>query len=121
MSKGSIITLVVLIVALVGGMLVYKQVQRSRTEREAQAMPRAMLTQTAVYKNHGPYIDALLEEAHRDAFASSYRAGSLFSPSEWDEQVYLEAVIEHIAQRAAADGKQEILDNLPGVHGKPDG
>lgn len=119
MSKGSIIALVVAVAALLGGMFVWKGMQRSKAETEARAAPVQMLSMTKTYKENQAYIDGLLREGHDAAFAKAYVSGSLFSPSEWDEQVYVEAVMGFVVERVKADGKADLVKGLPGVHEKP--
>ncbi len=121
MSKGSIITLVVLVALIVGGMFVWKAIQRTNAETEALAAPLSLLAQSKVYKDHRDYLDGLLREAHGPSFATAYKPGSLFLPSEWDEQAYVESVFDFVAARAEADGKPDIIQGLPGVHKKPPG
>lgn len=121
MGKGSIITLVVLVALVVGGMFVWKGVQRSRTEAEAREAPRKLLAFSMVYKENRDYLDGLIREAHGAAFEKAYNPGSLFAPSEWDEQVYVEHVFDAVAARVLADGKPEMARDLPGVHEKPEG
>jgi hypothetical protein len=112
---------VVLVVCLFGGMFVYKRMQRSKAEADARAAVPQLLAMSAVYKDHRAYIDGLLNEGHRDAFAKAYRDGGLFAPSEYDEQVYVETIIAFIASRAKADGKPEFILGLPGTHKEPSG
>ncbi|MBL8746227.1 MAG: hypothetical protein JNK58_07730 [Phycisphaerae bacterium] len=119
MSKGSMITLAVLVALLVGGMVVWKGIQKSRAEAEARVAPVNLLQYSKVYKENREYLDGLLREAHAPSFAQAYKSGSLFTPSEWDEQVYVELVFDFLAERAKADGKPEIVPGLPGVHQKP--
>lgn len=121
MSKGSIITLIVVVVFLVGGLLSWKAVQRSRAEAEARQAPFTLLAHTKVYKENKEYLDRLIAEAHAPAFGACYKFGGLLSPSEWDEQAYIERVFDHVADRARADNKADIIPQLPGVHGKAPG
>jgi hypothetical protein len=121
MSRASLITLGVLVAAILGGMLVWKGVQRAAAERDAHEAVRLALDGTSARARFGEYIDRVVRETHAEAFAAAYDSGGLFSPSEWDEQRYIELIFERLASRAAAEGKADLIPLLPGVHGKPEG
>ncbi len=115
MSKGSLITLVALIALVVGGLFVWKSVQRAKAEAEAPSVPHQTLSATKMYRENKAYVDQLLKEAHAPAFAQAYKSGSLFAPSEWDEQRYLELVFDYIEARALKDNKPDVAQGLPAV------
>lgn len=107
------ITLFLLVAAVLGGMLYWKSVQRAEAEAEARESPAALFMHTLIYPPNREYLDALFREGHDEAFAKAYRSGSLFTPSEWDQQVYMAEIIEYVGRRAVADNRHDIAEALP--------
>lgn len=121
MSKGSIITLAVLVVLVLGGVFAWKQTQRSYAEKEAPRMVLDLLGPTKAYRDHKDYVDGLIRTNHDRAFREAYRSGGLVAQSVWDEQKYLELTIDFIRERATAEGKADLVEGLISVSGKPEG
>lgn len=115
MSKGSIITLVVLIVAVIVGLLVYKDRRAAATNQEARQGALDHLGQRASLAPHMDYINGLVDRFHEQAFAVAYVHGGLFAESEYDEQVYFEELWPLLRKAAREEGKSEIAEQLPGA------
>jgi len=116
MSKGSLITLAVLVVLILGGMLFYKQSQRQTAEKESLSALNQMLSVKSI-EPHRDYLQSIADKHHKEVFESSYVSGGLFAPSSFDEQKYIEDVWSRIREQLKAENKKEILFLLPGVEG----
>ena len=109
MSRASLISLVVLVCLLLGGMLVYKSVTRGRTSGTAQADALALVSGVNLVRDNRATIEGYVSAEHDAAFASAYTGGGLFAPSEFDEEVYLAALL------TGADGSELVLRCLAGL------
>ena len=116
MSKGSLITLAVLVVLILGGMFLYKQNQRSVAEQDGLKVLDQMLSVKSI-QPHREYLQGIAEKHHDAVFESSFESGGLFAPSVFDEQKYIEGIWSHICEQLTAEGKKDILFLLPGVEG----
>ncbi len=115
MSKGSIITLVVLVVAIVGGLLIYKDRRAAATNIEARAAATEYVQSRKVFNEHGEYIEGLIERFHDEAFEKAYVHGGLFATSEYDEHDYFEELWFLARRTAREEGRSEVADMLPGA------
>lgn len=120
MSKGSLITLAVLIVLVIGGALGFKTYKRSALNAEARQSADSLLRHNVVVQQNKEYVDGLMARFHPEAFAKAYTSGGLTGQAEYDEAVYLDELWTLIKRQAEADGKSELLIALPatgsGVH-----
>lgn len=115
MSKGSIITLVVLVVGVLGGFLGYKEYQKRQTSGKAAIDAKGLLGGRQ-YRENQAYIDGLIHRHHGEAFAAAFQQEHLFAPSEFDEQKYLEVLWKRVSESAIRDNKPEIADSLPSLN-----
>lgn len=115
MSKGSIITLVVLVVAILGGLLVYKDRRAAATHTEARQAALDFLGQRPILAEHREYTTGLVDRFHDQAFQVAYVHGGLFAASEYDEQVYFEELWPLMRKAARDEGRAEVAVLLPGA------
>ncbi len=115
MSKGSIITLVVLVVAILGGLLVYKDRRAAATHDEARLAALEFLGQRPTLVEHREYITGLVDRFHDQAFEVAYVHGGLFAASEYDEHVYFEELWPLMRKAAREEGRGEVAVLLPGA------
>lgn len=115
MSKGSLITLAVLVVLVLGGLLGYKAYQENKTRAEAREAAVGLLHGGKLFEANKDYVLKLIDGAHAEAFKATYRQGGLFAMSEFDEQLYLEALWSRVEAAAKADKREDILLVLPGI------
>jgi len=120
MSKGSLITLAVLVVLIVGGVLGFKTYKKSELGKEAQASAHSLVRHSVVVQQNKDYVFALMDRFHPEAFAKAYSSGGLTGGAEYDEEVYLDALWTRVKDQARQDGREELLIALPssgsGVH-----
>ena len=115
MSKGSIITLVVLVAAVFAGLLIYKDRRAAATDKEAREAALEFLGQRAALVEHEAYYTELVERLHDEAFGVAYIHGGLMAASEFDEQVYFEELWPRMRKAARDEGKPEVALLLPGA------
>jgi len=113
MSKGAWITLGVLVVAVLGGMGVYKFTQHQKFDDEARELARASIRNTVGLQEHAGYVGPLTVEYHPQAFEAGFDLGGLRSQASFDEEVYLDELWKLIEARARADGREDVVRVLP--------
>lgn len=116
MSKGSIITLVVLIIAIVGGLLIYKDRRTAAAHVEARSAAMEIVEPRPFFIANREYVEGLLDRFHDEAFEKAYVHGGLMAASEFDVQTYLENLWDLVNAQATADGRQEVADGFPAMH-----
>lgn len=120
MSKGSLITLAVLVVLVLGGALGFKAYKRDQLNAEARASAESLLKHNVVVQQHKDYVYPLIERFHEQAFAKAYTSGGLTGGAEYDEAAYIDELWTLIKAQAQADAKYELIPALPatgsGVH-----
>lgn len=120
MSKGSIITLVVLVVMVIAGLFGVKIYHRTENEKEARTEAWKLVQDSKALKPHLDYLKKVMESHHTRAFSAAYSSGGLFAPSEFDGQIYVERIWELTAMTLRNEGKADIIELLPAVGGDSD-
>lgn len=115
MSKGSLITLAVLIVLIFAGLIGWKQYQRASAEAAGREEAIGLVARNKGIIKERAYFDGLMARHHDEAFAASYQSGGLFAPSEFDSGVYIEKLFDLIVASAEADGKVDVVSGIPAV------
>lgn len=115
MSKGSIITLVVLVVAVFASLLIYKDRRAAATRVEARQAALEFLGQRPKLVEHEVYLAELVDRFHDQAFEVAYVHGGFFQASEYDEQVYFEELWPKMRKAARDDGRSDVAVLLPGA------
>jgi hypothetical protein len=115
MSKGSIVTLVVLLAVILGGFLGFKQYQKVQSANEARDEAMQVVMGSKVLREHKVYIESLIDRHHAEAFKAGFKREHLFAPTEFDSQKYIEVLWERVASSANSDSKPDIAAALPGV------
>lgn len=114
MSKGAIITLAVLVVAIVGGLMGKKMQNQGRASLDARQAAVVLIQSSPTYKQHQSYIDGLIDEHHAPAFALAYTSGGLASQADYDEEVYFAELWTRVAASAERDKREDVVQILPG-------
>lgn len=116
MSKGSIITLILLLVLTLGGFLGFKEYQKFETAKEAKAEALQVSMGSTLLRENKPYVESLIDKHHDAAFKAGFKREHIFAPTEFDGQKYMEVLWEGVAASALTDNKPEIAAALPSVH-----
>ncbi len=114
MSKGAIITLAVLVIAVVGGLMGMKMQNQSRASRDARQAALELIQSSPTYKQHQSYVDGLMDEHHAPAFEAAYTSGGLASPADYDEEIYFTELWTRMAASAERDQRADVVQILPG-------
>lgn len=115
MSKGSIITLVVLVAVVFASLFIYKEQRESLTHAEARLAALEFLGHRKPLEEHKAYVESLVDRFHDQAFEASYVHGGLFAASEYDEQLYFEELWPLMRRAARDEGRGDVAVVLPGA------
>lgn len=113
MSKGAIITLVVLVLAVLGGAIGMKMQRQSAASRDARQSAVALLQSSPTYRSNQEYVDRLIDEHHGAAFESAYQSGGLASQADFDEEIYLTELWRRMAESAQRDNRKDVVQIIP--------
>ncbi len=112
MSKGSIITLLVLVVVTVGGFWGYKVYRVGVRHAEVREGATEWLNGRQFYNQNVEYIEGLVDFAHDEAFDKAYSMGGLTSQAEFSEETYYFTLLKLLEEETRSAGRDDIAEQL---------
>lgn len=117
--KGRIIGAVVG-VAIAGGILGVKEINKASAESDVRLEAHSAVQEATTYVEHQAYHDEIFEEAHEEAFEVAYDLGAFgrkrFRVASFDRELYYEYLFQYMTGLASLERKEEIARSLRKCH-----
>ena len=108
MRKGSILVAV----GVIGILVWHKMSERNDADRETLEAMQELISELDVYPANREYLDGLLTREHKEAFSSSYSAGSRHRPARFDQSKYVQELFDAMIRDCDSRKKQDLAEAL---------
>ncbi|MEQ8850638.1 MAG: hypothetical protein RIB32_02530 [Phycisphaerales bacterium] len=110
MSKGAIIAVILSVIVVLGGFVGYRMYALGKVSDDARALATRYVDQHEIYEEAGVWVESEIDVVHGSAFRGALISQGLVKQPDFDENVYIKAVLEHLADASSVAGRTEAAE-----------